>query len=140
MIGTITRIRVRIIDEAMQLLKDCIMHLRNAKPGSWNCLIPNSREDVCDAMTLGSLIKLLSEEQLQLIWDGTSSMMYLKSFNHLKIVLQGISMVRIYDCHKGCNPIPAIIEKLQIMAERLESPVTEEHISHLSRQREKTSL
>jgi hypothetical protein len=124
----------------MRLLKDCVMDLRKSTAGRRTCLMDNAREDACEAITLGSIIKSLSEHELQFIWGGSSSSIYLQSFKQLTSVVQQIKVVRNYDNHERCNPVPAIVKKIQRLGDQMRSPVTQEHISHLSRQRDKTGL
>jgi hypothetical protein len=139
-IESISNIRIRIISEVMNLLKDCIGQLRDPSTRGYNCQHRGAREDACDAMTLGSFVKSLSEQELQSILGDISSSTYLRSVNHLKLIVQGINVVRIVDQHASCNPVPAIVVQIQRLVDQMENPVTKEDISHLSRQREKTGL
>ncbi|KAF8849605.1 hypothetical protein BDZ45DRAFT_662993 [Acephala macrosclerotiorum] len=137
-IGIMTRSRQQVIKNILQMLGDCIRNLQTSSSRSRRCVKPHQRGDVCDAMTLGSIILFLPSLELQSSWAEAKIESYPQSIEHLLNVIEGIKAVRLFDDHILCDPVPALVKNAKALS--LGSLVTEAHTLRLAKQREKTGL
>ncbi len=93
-------------------------------------------------MTLGAIISQLGKPELQAIWESDSEpcATYLSSINHLVKVIRGIKVIRLYDNHTSCNPVPGLIGEIWDLTECLGGILTTENLAHLEAKREKLGL
>ena len=131
----------------MEILREHIKFLRHGVTNAEICKSATGHDRsrqarACRSMYLGAILGYLEDAELQCIWsnNSNSSDQYPYSVNHLIGVLEKINTGFKPDTHSSCSGMPEILGKIKKLVEERESPVTEEHLQYVRRQRKKTRL
>lgn len=132
--------RQKIIRDIFQKLAAVLQSLqvRIKSGGALFCQHAGSRPDACHAMTLGSIISGLGPMLVEIAWSvgRGDDFDYPHSIQDLTRQIEQIKVVRIYDTHEQCNPIPKLLEDIGNLHPSVESYLTAEELAYLERQEE----